>query len=59
MLTQELIETEDKSYYADWLEYATGKPRTRWGLLPIDILKKACARLRRRMVFREKRKAKA
>lgn len=40
MFIPEILETEDKSYYVDWLAALTGQGRSYWGWLSLEEIKR-------------------
>ncbi len=47
MFFEPVIETDDKSFYADRLEGLTGLPRSFWGLIPLGPLRELCEKAAR------------
>jgi len=44
MFLTEILETPDRSYYADRLEQLTGKPRVYWASFPLLVLRQVLRR---------------
>ncbi|MDP2646529.1 MAG: hypothetical protein Q8P24_16440 [Desulfobacterales bacterium] len=59
MFILEILETEDKSYYADCLAELTGKLRSHWGWLPLEEIKRIHRETLKRVVAMQTRKGDA
>lgn len=53
MFFESVYETRDRSYYVDRLQKLTGKPRTYWAGIPLEVLKNYFKKeIRKREVFK-------